>query len=461
MSLSTRIAHRRRAAAANTAVIVAGTGVAALLAATSVRFGVLAIVAAGLVLLAVALPSRRAAATVLLLPLCLLPHGVQVAALWVSASDVLVVALGALLLAERAMNRHEGRLLGPLTVPAIAFVAWTLASAVWAPDAIGPLVEAIQRFAFVVFGTALVAALPRDGRHMRRMLLAFVGAAAVLGAVTVGTAIAEGRFFGVYAAGMHKNTVGYLLSFAFVAGVALIVAWPDDGRAPRWVRPASALILVGLALSGSRGAWVGVVAALVLMLAMRRPHLAPVVTVSGVVLLALLVLLVPPDLATERAGFDTPHSTAAVRAETWQGGIDTIASAPLLGVGAGNFTTPVHGAGSQVDPNNLLLLTWAETGIVGLLLLLTLLTGTLALGWRQARTLPARGTPMIASLAGIGILVAAVAHAQFDMFWTRGVALATFMGVGMIVWAEQAARRAASEASATPALLPDHQNDAG
>lgn len=432
----------RHPAAANVAVTVAGVGAAALLAAASVRLGMAAVAAAGLILLAVALPSRRAGATVLLLPLCLLPHGVQVAGLWVSASDVLVVLLGVVLIVERARAPQDTRLLGALTFPAVAFVAWTMASAVWAPDVTGPVVEAVQRLVFVVLGMGLVVALPRDGGHMRRMLLAFVGGSAVLGAVTVATAITEGRFFAVYAAGMHKNAIGYLLSFGLVVAIALVVAWPGQERAARWVRPAGALILAGLVLSGSRGAWVGAVAALALMLALRRPHLAPLAGLTGVVAVALLFLVMPPDLVADRVGFDTPHSTADVRAQTWRGGIDTIASAPFLGIGAGHFTTPVQRQGTQVDPNNLLLLTWAETGVIGLLLLLVLIGGALTLAWRQARSLAQRGNAMVASLAGIGMLVAGVGHALFDMFWTRGIALATFMGIGMVVWAEHSAPHA-------------------
>lgn len=416
-------------------VAAAGATAAVVLAAASVRSAEAALAVAGLALLVVALPGRRAGATALLLPLCLLPHGIRVGDLWVSASDVLVMVLGALLLLERATGADRGPLLGPLAFPAVAFVAWTAASSLWAADPTAALVEAVQRFGFVVVGVALVAALPRDGRHVRLALLGFVGGAAVLGTVTVLTGVVQGRYLSVYAAGMHKNAIGYLLSMALVAAVAWGLAPPGRHPARRWVVPAGGLILAGLIMSGSRGGWVGAVVALAVVLILRRPHAVTAVAVSAVLAVTALTLLVPPDVVSDRAGFDTPHSAADVRAQTWGQGLESITSEPLLGIGAGNFRASVRRQGVQVDPNNLLLLTWAETGVPGLLLLLGLLGGCLGLAWRRARRLPSHGTATTASLAGAGMLVAAVAHAQLDMFWSRGTALAAFLGVGLVLWA--------------------------
>lgn len=442
----------RSPASVTTSLAVAGGVSAALLAAAALRVGTFAMAAAGLLLLAVALPGRRAAATALLLPLSLLPHAVDVGGLWASASDVLLVVLGAMLLVERAADRDRAPLLGPLTSVAVGFVVWTAASALWAADPTAPLIEAVQRFNFVILGVALIAALPRDGRLVRRTLVWFVAGSALLGAVTVGTGIAQSRYFGVYAAGIHKNTIGYLLSLGLLAAVALAVATPRRLPAARWLAPASLSILAGLVLAGSRGGWVGAIVALILVAALRRPDAAPAAVVAGAAAVALLLLVVPPDVAADRVGFTTPNSTADVRAQTWEDGVATIATAPLLGVGAGNFRAYVRDQGSQVDPNNLALLTWAETGIPGLLLLLALFGGCLRLAWRQVRRSPARGMPTAASLAGAGMLVAGVAHAQFDMFWSRGTALATFLGVGLVLWAHHSpADEAADAVEAEPA----------
>ena len=145
------------------------------------------------------------------------------------------------------------------------------------------------------------------------------------------------------------------------------------------------VIGVGLVFTGSRGAWVGTLVAVATIVVLRRRHLLwPVASITFVVV-ALFLLILPPDSLAERAGFDERYSTAAVRADTWQDGIQTIAAHPVLGVGAGNFMARIDGKNFQADPNNVILLTWAETGLPGLLLLLWLVVACLRLGWRNAR----------------------------------------------------------------------------
>ncbi|MGH9154190.1 MAG: O-antigen ligase family protein, partial [Acidimicrobiales bacterium] len=228
------------------------------------------------------------------------------------------------------------------------------------------------------------------------------------------------------------NWLGFVLSFGLMALVALAVA---EGR-PRGVTTvAGALIVSGLVLSGSRGAWVGTLAALAVVAALARPALAwPAASVT-VVAVALILVAAPGNVF---AGLDDPDpdTSAGTRVLTWSSGLETVRRHPLLGVGAGNFRTVVKDRGTQVDPNNLILLTWAETGVVGVVLLGGVVVATLRMAMAGSRRRADRGGAHdVANLAGAGIFVASLAHAQFDMFWTRGVALATFMGAGLVLWA--------------------------
>jgi O-antigen ligase len=116
---------------------------------------------------------------------------------------------------------------------------------------------------------------------------------------------------------------------------------------------------------------------------------------------------------------------------------------PVFGEGAGNFRAVVENRGSQVDPNNLTLLTWAETGIFGLMLLGWLFIGALRIAARNARTLT--GTAALANTAGCALFLSSVAHAQFEIFWTRGIALLAFMGMGLVLWANRQASQSVSE----------------
>jgi O-antigen ligase len=414
----------------------AAGALAVLVALASVRLGPLVPVLVAAPLLAMVLVIRRTDATALALPLCLVPYAVNAGGVYASASDLLVVGLGGCLLLAVAAGYERVRFGNPLTVPAVAFVAWTLLSAAWADQPVKALVDAGQRLEFTVLGVALVAALPLDGRHVQRTLAVLVTGAAALGVATVVVGFAEHRLIGVYPLGIHKNAAGSMLSYGLLAAAGLATAVPGKA-ASRWLIAGCLAIGAGLVVTGSRGAWVGTLVAAATMLVLRRRYLLWPVASITVVAVALFLLLLPPDTLADHAGFDERYSTASVRADTWGDGVRTISAHPVLGVGAGNFVAHLDGKAFQADPNNVVLLTWAETGLPGLLLLLWLLGACLRLAWRNAQAATGRGLDPTVSQIGVALLVSAVVHGQFDVFWTRGTGLAAFLGAGLVAWANR------------------------
>lgn len=419
-------------------MVVAGALAGAVSGLAAVTLGTVAILAGAATVAVVGAMLDRPAATVVLLPVCLLPYGLTVGGLAVGPSDALLLAVGAVLLVDWAAGRQPGPLLGRLAAPAAGFVAWTAASAAWAAEPGRVVVETAQRAALVLLGIAVVQALPADGRAVRRAVVGLVAGSAALGAATTVTGAVQGRWFAVYALGMHKNWLGFVLSFGLMALVALAVA---ETRRPRGVTAAAGVLIAsGLVLSGSRGAWVGTLAALAVVAALSRPALGwPAASVAAVAV-ALILVAAPGNVFS---AFDDPDpdTSAGTRVLTWSSGLETVRAHAALGVGAGNFRTVVKDRGAQVDPNNLVLLTWAETGVIGVVLLGGLVVATMRTATASARRRP-HGEPVhrLANLAGAGIFVASLAHAQFDMFWTRGVALATFMGAGLVLWAHRHTR---------------------
>jgi hypothetical protein len=412
-------------------------GIVAVLAAMAwVRLGPVVPVLVAAPVLGMVLVIRRPDATALILPLCLVPFAVSAGGVYASASDLLVVGLGCCLLLAVAAGFEHHRLGNPLTVPALAFVAWTLMSAAWSAVPVKALVDAGQRLEFTVLGVALIAALPLDGRHIRRTLAGFVVGATALGMATVVVGFAEHRFIGVYPLGIHKNAAGSLLSYGLLSVIGLRLAVPR-GTIDRWLIAASLVVATGLVFTGSRGALVGTLVAGATMAVLRRRHLLWPVASITVVTVALFLLVLPPDTLADQAGFDERYSTASVRADTWGEGVRAIAADPVLGVGAGNFIARIDGQDFQADPNNVFLLTWAETGLPGLLLLLWLFGTCLRLAWRNALAATGSGTASAASQIGIALLVSAVVHGQFDVFWTRGTGLAAFLGAGLVAWAHR------------------------
>lgn len=412
-------------------------GALALVAAMAwVRLGPVVPVLVALPILAMVLVSWRSDATTLLLPLCLVPFAINAGGVYASAGDLLTVGLGCCLLLATAAGYERQRFVNPLTAPAVAFVAWTAISASWAAEPLKALVDVGQRLEFTVLGVALIAALPIDGRHVRRTLGGFVAGATALGLITVLVGFAGHRLIGVYPLGIHKNAAGSLLSYGLLAAAGLVTAVPR-GAASRWLVAACLAIGAGLVVTGSRGAWVGTLVAGAVMIVLARRHLLWPVASITVVAVALFLLVLPPDTLADHAGFDERYSTASVRADTWGDGVRTISAHPALGVGAGNFVAHLDGKAFQADPNNLFLLTWAETGLPGLLLLLWLLGACMRLAWRNAEAARGPGLAPAASQIGLAMLVSAVVHGQFDVFWTRGTGLAAFLGAGLVTWAHR------------------------
>ena len=419
-------------------VTTPAAGVLAVLAAVAwVRLGPVVPVLVALPIFIVFLMARRSAATALLLPLCLVPYAIRAGAVFVSASDLLIMGLACCLAIAAAAGLEPARAPNPLLTPGLAFVAWTMASTVWADAPAKTMMDTTQRLEFVVCGVALMAALPAAGHHVYRALAGLAAGAAILGVTTVIVGVVENRYLGVYPIGLHKNAAGSMLSYGLIAALGLrLAASPRQRR--RWVTAAGLAALVGLIITGSRGAWVGTLVAMAAVVVMRRPWLVwPVASVT-VVAVALFLLVLPPETLSTNLGFQERFSTASVRSETWQQGVTTIAAHPLLGVGAGNFVARYNGESLQADPNNLFLLTWAETGLPGLALLVWFLGACLRLAWRNARARSGPGIPVAANVAGVALLVTAIVHAQFDIFWARGTGLAAFLGAGLVVWAGRA-----------------------
>jgi hypothetical protein len=375
---------------------------------------------------------NRPATTIVLFPLTFIPFAMNAFGKLVGPSDILLILLGGTLLLEWASGRQHGSLLGSLSVPAIGFVVWTAASAVWAAHPHAVLGESLQRAAFVGLGIAVIHTLPTDGRVVRRGLVAMVGIAAVMGAIETVVAVATRTYLHVYGLGINKNWYGFVLTFGIVVLAALAFDRLQDVGV-RWLVPLVPMV-TGLAVSGSRGGWIGTLVGVTVVVVFHRPAFAwPAITAA--VLAIALLFVAAPQLTTKKIDTSTADTSAGMRLRTWSDGIDAVKQHPLLGEGAGNFLAVVKDRGSQIDPNNLILLTWAETGIFGLMFLGWLFGAALRMAARNARTLT--GTAALANTAGAAVFVSSVAHAQFDMFWTRGVALLTFMGIGLVLWANR------------------------
>ena len=274
-----------------------------------------------------------------------------------------------------------------------AFVEWAILSTIWsinANAALGELSTLVQLFVIAVLIADVVI---HDPTLVRPLLWAYSISASFTAALGIlafleGNQVANDRVAAL--AGQDPAHFAALLLPAFLFCTFELL----HGRRPYLSLPVIVVTLGGILLSGTRGAWVSVIAALALFvfpaLDLRRK-------VASVVLLLVVfgaALQIPSvsNLVMDRVA-TAAVSGGAGRTDIWSVGLVMFETSPIIGVGYGNFPvayTPQlvmeagvgfnHGA--YRAPHNLVISTSAELGLVGLALLgLFLVPLVLRRGW--------------------------------------------------------------------------------
>jgi O-antigen ligase len=224
------------------------------------------------------------------------------------------------------------------------------------------------------------------------------------------------------------------------------------------------LIIVGVYVSFSRGAWIGLAVAPLFFLRLREALFAAP-------LLAAIVAFVAPGLLVERfATFSLQGPELATRIDIWRVAASVWRDHPFLGVGLGEFPTAYAEArvpgklflpATIFEPpphaHNLFLQQLAEGGILGLLAVLAILGVAIHLALRLRRH-PERWVSVFGR-AALASLVAFAIHNLFDVtiIGNTGIYFLALLGLLSAVaniarrgWTDPAA--AAVEPTPPPAL---------
>jgi O-antigen ligase len=286
---------------------------------------------------------------------------------------------------------------------------------------------------------AAVVLLVRDRADFRLLAWAFVGLAGWEGAVGVhqyvtGTGASyqgeQIRAVGTFGA---QDVMGMASVVSFGLVCALGIALGRGCLRQRTIAVACALVLlVPLALSFSRGAWIATAvtcAAQLCLAGMRRAlRTGAVVLAAGVLLVGGLgvgTAMLQERIASITQVTDAPDQSVTDRYTMWAAATGMWREHPLTGVGLKGFPeyrdthaslalssgSDTEGAGAAfrrqplLSPHNMYLLVLAEQGLVGLLALaggwLALLVCALTGLWRAHRT----GTGLDCALISCGLLV--------------------------------------------------------
>jgi O-antigen ligase len=309
-----------------------------------------------------------------------------------------------------------------------AFAGLQWVSLIWTDNAHQTISFGIQGVELFIFFPLVLASLPRDVTRIRRGLNVYLLLSAVMGIALVGVYLAshKARVAGTYLPGLDKNAAGSFEAVGIVIAAALALR---NGVAARGALVTVLIDLAGLGASESRGAMLGAVAGVLLVsVLLGRGRIAFLCTIALIGALYFAVVAPNEHVKTKTAG---SYSSASVRRVIWRDAWHKIEAEPFLGTGGGTYDDPSTG---QADPNNTILLTWAEDGIPGLVLL-GALVGSFALIAR--RTLRARDPDIVLmAVAASGGVVALLVHFEVDVTWARGAAslMMCLMGLTVALW---------------------------
>ncbi len=225
---------------------------------------------------------------------------------------------------------------------------------------------------------------------------------------------------------------------------------------------ALAAMVAALFMSWSRGAWLGVGAALVVTVIVQNRR-AFAFSIIAAFMLTFAILLssinIIPSVVAERfsgvadyfgvfdvRGVKVDDSNYAIveRMAHWESAAMMFAAHPVLGVGIGNYAAvyPAYALPNWSDPlghaHNYYLNVAAEAGIVGLIAYLILWASAFWQGWRAVRVTNGWQRGVAAGL--LGMIVALSVHNGFDDLFVHGMAVQVGVGLGVTAWLVHSAR---------------------
>lgn len=287
-------------------------------------------------------------------------------------------------------------------------------------------------FVFIAFFIAL-----RDDYDFRAFVTTLLVSFALLGVLLVATTLITGKFdpekwhhdVGVWST--HLVEIAPLLLF-------VLVGYDGNSATRKRVLVFSALLvllLLNARLTDNRIVWLAFgatfgVAAVAAALRWRTTFLVlPWRFVAPIAALFILLGFAFADVAQEKAALYYPRNASISaslendpRIALWKAAVEKIGEAPWLGYGFGRgilrevLPAEMHDR-AMTHPHNTFVGQWLETGIVGLLLFLSMLG---ALAWRYVRFIrDPDGSLAMAGIVGLSLIAGFVTKNLTDDFFYR------------------------------------------
>jgi len=223
---------------------------------------------------------------------------------------------------------------------------------------------------------------------------------------------------------LNKNSLGASMASGLLIAVESWFAAHRDKKRRLILTAVMFLLAATLLFSLSRGSWLAAVAGLFVITSLRRQFK---LLIKLAVLLIPLVLILFATLPEEKQEYAL--SADATRYNI-QARIDTIEDAK-----AAFFEHPLYGGGisyrKNIDATNLVFVSLAESGILGLSTFALVHFALFAGIWKSQKKIPRSHILYSPVALGAALVAAKLTHGMVDHYWSRGPLLQAWAAAGM------------------------------
>ena len=288
------------------------------------------------------------------------------------------------------------------------------------------LICLVQMVLYLVIGVLIFYALPRSEADYRFALDGLM----VVTVAMAGTVLAKRTG---YVWGLHKNGVGSSLGAALIVCTELWFA--SSGRRRKVLSGALVIIAGGLFFTLSRGAWLGAIVGIGILIALRREFkLLLRLNLVLVPLIAICWAHLPESSKDYATGFSSDNFNIKMRFKSVDIARELFDASPWIGNGVG--------LRKEYDATNLIWCTLAETGVIGLFALLLMHEEVLRITWKTQKNLDRRSVLYSGVALGGALVFSRFIHGMVDHYWGRGPNTVVWAAVGMALYGYNAKRKA-------------------